>query len=109
MTTKNPATPLGDATALRVATATIRGKGRLTIPQEIRDAVSIKDGQVMQFVVIDPHTIQLRPVEVVSRDQAWFWTEGWQQAMKESLEDVKAGRVDRFDSDEEFMASLGDD
>ena len=39
-------------------------------------------------------------------DQAWFWTEEWQKKEREADEDVAAGRMTRYFSDEEFTAEL---
>jgi hypothetical protein len=39
-------------------------------------------------------------------DQAWFWTPEWQRKAREAEADKAAGKVDRYDSDEEFQAAL---
>jgi hypothetical protein len=41
-------------------------------------------------------------------DQMWFWTPEWQEKMREAEADIIAGRVERFGSAEEFLASLPD-
>jgi len=38
--------------------------------------------------------------------QAWFWTPEWQAKEREADEDIAAGRGERFESDEEFLAAL---
>jgi hypothetical protein len=38
--------------------------------------------------------------------QAWFWTAEWQRGEREAAADLAAGRLDRFESDEEFLAAL---
>ena len=42
-------------------------------------------------------------------DQAWFWTEEWQKGEREADEDIRAGRIESFDTMEEFLATLDDD
>jgi len=42
-------------------------------------------------------------------DQAWFWTEKWQAGERESEEDIRAGRIESFDTMEEFLATLDND
>jgi hypothetical protein len=37
---------------------------------------------------------------------ALFWGPDWKEKLQESLDDVAAGRVERFYSDEEFLAAL---
>jgi len=39
--------------------------------------------------------------------QAWFWTRKWRRREREADQDLRAGRVERYDSDEEFLESLG--
>jgi hypothetical protein len=43
-----------------------------------------------------------------SRDpsQTWFWSDEWQQREREADEDLRAGRLERFSSDEAFLAAL---
>jgi hypothetical protein len=42
----------------------------------------------------------------IDPDQAWFWTPEWQAKEQEADADKAAGRVERFDSDEAFIAAL---
>jgi hypothetical protein len=48
----------------------------------------------------------LRPQKVIDASQAWFWTEEWQAGEREADADRAAGRSERFDSGEEFLAAL---
>jgi hypothetical protein len=42
----------------------------------------------------------------IDPEQAWFWTQEWQQREREADEDLAAGRVTRFENDEDFLAAL---
>jgi hypothetical protein len=42
----------------------------------------------------------------IDPEQAWFWTQEWQQREREADDDLAAGRVTRFESDEDFLAAL---
>jgi hypothetical protein len=42
----------------------------------------------------------------IDPDQAWFWTPEWQAKEEEADADKAAGRVERFDNDEAFLAAL---
>jgi hypothetical protein len=42
----------------------------------------------------------------VDPDQAWFWTPAWQEGEREAEADKAAGRWDRYNGDEEFLAAL---
>ncbi len=42
----------------------------------------------------------------IDPEQAWFWMREWQAREREADEDLAAGRVKRYGSDEEFLAAL---
>lgn len=41
-----------------------------------------------------------------SVSQAWFWTPAWQAGEAEASADIGAGRVETYDDEEDFLASL---
>lgn len=86
-------------------TARVRPKGQLTIPPEIRRAARLEEGDPVEFEITD-EGILLRPQKVIDASQAWFWTPEWQAKEREADEDIAAGRSERFESDEEFLAAL---
>jgi len=67
--------------------------------------LSIVNNRPMSEIIreaIDSH-LQQQPVRP---GQEWFWTEEWQAAEREVETDLEAGRLDTFDTMEEFLASL---
>jgi hypothetical protein len=42
----------------------------------------------------------------IDPDQAWFWTPEWQAKEQEAEADKAAGRVERFESHDAFLAAL---
>ena len=88
-----------------VARTTIRAKGQVTIPREVREAAHLEEGDPVVFEVT-PEGILLRPQKVIDAAQAWFWTPEWQKGEAAASADVEAGRVGVFKSDEDFLASL---
>lgn len=85
--------------------ARLRGKGQLTIPPEIRRAARLEEGDPVEFELTDDG-ILLRPKKLIDASQAWFWTPEWQAKEREADADIAAGRRERFESDEEFLAAL---
>lgn len=83
----------------------LRRKGQLTIPDDVRRAVRLREGDYLAVSVRDGAII-LEPKTLVDSSQAWFWTEAWQAGEREASADVAAGRTTRFESDDEFLASL---
>ena len=59
----------------------------------------------MEAIKRDDGVLELRPQER-DPDQAWFWTERWQQMEREADEDYAAGRYKTFDNVEAFIADL---
>jgi AbrB family looped-hinge helix DNA binding protein len=84
---------------------TVRAKGQVTIPAEVRQAARLEEGDPIEVEVVAGGVL-LRPMKLIDASQAWFWTPEWQAMEREADEDITAGRVERFDSDEEFLAAL---
>ena len=57
---------------------------------------------------VDGAAILLREVTDgrIDPEQAWFWTQEWQEREREADADLAAGRVTRFESDEDFLVEL---
>ena len=87
----------------------MRSKGQITLPQEIREAARLEEGDPVKVEVTDEGVIILRPQKMVDASQAWFWTPEWQAGEAEADADIAAGRTTRHTSNEDFLASLGDD
>ncbi len=47
--------------------------------------------------------VELHPLAAVPADQAWFWTERWQEMERDADADVAAGRVTNDDTVEELF------
>lgn len=88
-----------------MGTTTMRGKGQLTIPADIREAARLEEGDPVE-VVMTPDGILLRPRKIIDSTQAWFWAPEWQAGEAEAEADVAAGRTELFDSGDAFLAAL---
>lgn len=85
---------------------TIRNRGQMTIPSEVRKAAHIEDGDVIELELIDDGSVVLRPKKLIDARQAWFWTERWQLMEREVDEHVKRGDVIVSEGPDEFFADL---
>lgn len=83
----------------------LRAKGQVTIPDEVRRAVHLQEGDYLA-VSVRGDAIVLEPKTVVDASQAWFWRKGWQAGEREASEDIAAGRTTGYGSDDEFLESL---
>lgn len=85
--------------------ARVRGKGQVTLPDNIRQAANLAEGDYLE-VTVSRGAIVMRPKKLIDADQAWFWTEEWQRGEREASEDIATGRSRRFDSAAEFLDTL---
>lgn len=83
----------------------LRPKGQLTLPDALRRAAHLQEGDVLEAELQD-EAIVLRPKKLVDASQAWFWTSAWQRGEREASAEIAAGRTTRYDSDEDFLRSL---
>jgi AbrB family looped-hinge helix DNA binding protein len=88
-----------------VARTTLRAKGQLTLPDDIRRAGHLEEGDLLE-VEITPEGILLRPQKLIDATQAWFWTPTWQAGERQADADRAAARVETFRSGEELVEAL---
>ncbi|MGH2971902.1 MAG: AbrB/MazE/SpoVT family DNA-binding domain-containing protein [Gaiellaceae bacterium] len=91
-----------------MSTTTVRGKGQLTIPAEIRAQANLEEGDPVDVEIV-AEGILLRPRKIVDATQAWFWTPTWQAGEREAAADRAAGRGRVFESGEDLLASFDDE
>ena len=89
-----------------MARTTLRAKGQLTLPEAIRSAARLEEGDLLE-AEITADGILLRPQKLVDATQAWFWTPTWQAGERDADADRDAGRIEPFDSGEAFVDALG--
>jgi AbrB family looped-hinge helix DNA binding protein len=85
--------------------ARVRGKGQITLPDGVRRAVRLSEGDYLD-VSVEQGAIVMRPKKLIDADQAWFWTEEWQRGEREASDDIATGRTRRSATADEFIESL---
>jgi antitoxin PrlF len=88
-----------------VARTTLRAKGQLTLPDDIRRAARLEEGDLLE-AELTPEGILLRPQKLIDATQAWFWASEWQSGEREADADRAAGRTETFESGEELIGAL---
>jgi AbrB family looped-hinge helix DNA binding protein len=83
----------------------VRKKAQVTLPQSVRRALNIEEGDFLDVKVKDGEIV-LRVKKLVDKEQAWFWTKRWQEGEREAEEDIRAGRIHSFESAKEAIAFL---
>ena len=79
--------------------------GQITLPAPIRKSLDIEEGYIVEIEIIDDRAV-LVPKRLVDKSQAYFWTKNWQEGEKEADQDIKAGRVEVFNSADELIKDL---
>lgn len=83
----------------------VRRKFQVTIPQEIRDAYPLDEGDYVNLEVT-PEGVLLTVVREIDPDQAWFWSPRWAAMERKADEDFREGRVTEADSPEDAIKAL---
>jgi bifunctional DNA-binding transcriptional regulator/antitoxin component of YhaV-PrlF toxin-antitoxin module len=90
-------------------TTTVGAGDAFVLPEKIRRAAGIVEGDMVYLEVLDEGEAGLHVrLGKIDPDQAWFWTPEWQAKEREADEDRLAGRLAVHHSDEEFLAALRD-
>jgi AbrB family looped-hinge helix DNA binding protein len=87
-------------------TVKIREKYQITIPEDVREKVTIEVGERVEVDVRDG-LIVIRPMMEIPKDQAWFWTKEWQEGVRKSKEEYRKGRAREFKSAQEARRRIG--
>jgi AbrB family looped-hinge helix DNA binding protein len=90
-----------------MSVSVIRAKGQLTIPQDVRDAAHLEEGDPIEIEFV-ADGILLRPKKLIDASQAWFWSREWQDGEREASADIQAGRLLAAESPAAFLDSLDD-
>jgi antitoxin PrlF len=87
---------------------TMRKKGQLTIPADIREAAHLEEGDPVE-VELTAEGILIRPRKIIDATQAWFWTPTWQAGEAEAAAEIARGDARVFESGDDFLASFDDE
>ncbi len=88
-----------------MARTTLRARGQLTLPDGIRKAARLEEGDLLD-AELTPDGILLRPQKLIDATQAWFWTAEWQAGEREADADRSDGRIETFESGEALIGAL---
>jgi AbrB family looped-hinge helix DNA binding protein len=85
---------------------TVQSRGLIAIPTAIRRHFGLDQPGAQVEVIEREGEIVLRPHVAVPADQAWFWTERWQQMEREADDAITAGRVTVNEDVDDLLADL---
>jgi hypothetical protein len=87
--------------------ATLGPSDELALPEKIRRAAGLTEGDTLYVEAIDQGNGVIRVhLRKIDPDQLWGWTPESQAAIRESEENYAVGRSTVYESEEEFLAAL---
>jgi AbrB family looped-hinge helix DNA binding protein len=84
----------------------LRAKGQITLPVEVRDLLNVEEGDDLIFTVDENGDITIERALTIPADQAWFWSERWQQLERAAQADIEEGHVQRHSNVDEAISEL---
>lgn len=85
----------------------VQRRGVVALPADLRKRRHLDEpGAQLRLVEREDGVIELHPMLPVAADQAWFWTQRWQQMEGEAEQDIAAERVAGFDDVDQLLADL---
>lgn len=83
----------------------IRTRSQITIPNSIIKELKLKIGDKLH-IDIEKGNIIMKPVIAIPREQAYFWTDKWQEEEKKVNEEIKTGKINSAETPEELFEDL---
>jgi len=92
--------------ARAVSFLTLDKKGRATLPEEVRTALGVEEGDLVLLERTDHGTFELVPATLIPKDQLWFHHPEMQARIRRAESDLAAGRSTKTQTPEEAQAFL---
>lgn len=83
----------------------VQRRNLISIPRDIRDALFIREGDVLDMR-LDDNKIIIEPMKLVPASQAYFWSDKTQSDLLEARKDVESGNTREFKSVREFLDGI---
>jgi len=83
----------------------LKTKSQVTIPKQIVKKLNLKPGDKLEFSLDDDRII-IKPVAIVDRSQAWFYTPEWQEGEKEVDRQIREGKIHSAEDLDELYKKL---
>ena len=83
----------------------LRNRSQVTIPSEIIKKLQLKNGDNID-VTLEDNKIVIKPVLIIDRDQAWFWSKAWQKEELEVESDIKSEKTYTANGVSDLMEQL---
>jgi AbrB family looped-hinge helix DNA binding protein len=78
---------------------------QVTIPAEIRKRAHLEVGDLVEFELREDG-ILMKPMQIIEKSQAWFWSPEWQEQERLVEDDIRKGKLKVSESVEGFLEEL---
>ncbi len=83
----------------------LKQNSQITIPKSIVDKLKLKSGDRLDLIM-ENDEIKLKPVLLIDRSQAWYWSKEWQDKIKEADKELANGRVKHAKDADDLIQQL---
>jgi antitoxin MazE len=87
---------------------TLRGRSQITLPNDIVKKLNLNTGDSLDISLEDDRII-VKPVLVIDRSQAWFWSKEWQEKEAEVEKEFEEGKISHAKDVSELFEKLDQD
>jgi len=83
----------------------VKSKSQITLPQRVRRFLGIQEGDYLE-VKIEKNTVVLKPKTILDKLPTFELSLKGEAMLQEAFDDVKAGRVKKFDNVKDLINAL---
>ncbi len=97
--------PMAKTKSILQEAVRVGAKHQVTIPHRISKALKLKKGDHLLLRVVD-RRVEMIPVNLIPKDQLWYWTPEWQKKEREVDEALARGDFKEAESVEALLKEL---
>ncbi|MEK7103926.1 MAG: AbrB/MazE/SpoVT family DNA-binding domain-containing protein [Patescibacteria group bacterium] len=83
----------------------VKSKSQITLPQKVRKFLGIQEGDYLE-VKIEKDAVVLKPKTILDKFPIFELSLSGEAMLQEALDDVKAGRVKKFNNVKDLISDL---
>jgi len=84
----------------------LRRRSQITLPSDVVKKMRLQEGDNLD-ISIEEDKIVIKPVIVIDRSQAWFWSKEWQKKELEVDKQKKGGKIQKASGKKDLFDKLG--
>ena len=86
--------------------AQLRRRSQITLPNDVVKKMKLQEGDNLDIAIEDDKII-IKPVIVIDRSQAWFWSKEWQKKESEVDRQKTGGKIRKASNKKALFEKLG--